>query len=216
MKQKKSTLWQVGASSSLAVLLLSVSAQGEEAGKKETSLQTAASTESASASDPSQPTSSHEHEGNTMKKTKTSQSSAASPSSSQTERVAQAIALAQQAREHAYVPYSKFRMGASVGTDKGVLLPGTVVENVSLGLAMCAERVALFSAVAQQAGRPDLLTLVAPRTDGQLTFPCGACLQVAMELGGPDLQVVACDPHGHCEEARVRDLATRLPYKGHK
>jgi hypothetical protein len=67
-----------------------------------------------------------------MKKTKAYESGAVSPVLLQTERVAQAIALARQAREHAYVPYSKFRMGAAVGTDKGVLLSGTVVENVSL------------------------------------------------------------------------------------
>lgn len=124
-----------------------------------------------------------------------------------------AVALASTARRRAYVPYSGFRMGAAVLTDKGVLVPGTLVENVSLGLAMCAERIALFAAVAQDAGNPVLLALVARRTNGRLTFPCGACLQVAMELGGPDLQVVAGDPDGAVERAVLRHLATQLPYK---
>lgn len=107
-------------------------------------------------------------------------------------------------------------MGAAVSTEEGTILPGTLVENVSLGLAMCAERSALFASVAQNAGRPRLLVLVSPRTEGKLTFPCGACLQVALELGGPDLQVVACDPDGESETAQVSDLAPQLPYKKRK
>src|SRR3954447_11791657 len=53
------------------------------------------------------------------------------------------------ARDRAYVPYSGFAMGAAVRCTDGTVVPGTLIENVSLGLAMCAERVALFSAVAQ-------------------------------------------------------------------
>ena len=124
-----------------------------------------------------------------------------------------AIAVARAARAHAYAPYSDFKMGAAVRTDKGILVPGSLVENVSLGLAMCAERVALFSSVALDAGRPNLLVLVSPRTDGKLTCPCGACLQVALELGGPDLHVEACDLQGTCEGMRLGDLAPRLPRK---
>jgi len=132
------------------------------------------------------------------------------------ERLTQAIALARAARERAYAPYSKFRMGAAVVTDKGTLVPGALVENVSLGLSMCAERAALFSTVAQNAGQPKALVLVSPRTDGQLTLPCGACLQVAHELGGPDLHVEACDLKGVCKGARLGDLAPQLPHKTQK
>jgi len=60
----------------------------------------------------------------------------------------QLVEAARAARERAYAPYSKFRMGSAVATAEGSTLTGAVVENVSLGLAMCAERVALFSAVA--------------------------------------------------------------------
>jgi cytidine deaminase len=89
---------------------------------------------------------------------------------------------------------------------------GVLVENVSLGLAMCAERVALFGAVA--AGhRPVALAVASPRTDGAITFPCGACLQVALELGGPDLQVVAVTVDGEIEQARLADLLPRGPRK---
>jgi cytidine deaminase len=132
------------------------------------------------------------------------------------ERIQELMTLAGKVRERAYAPYSGFRMGAAVDTEKGILLPGSLVENVSLGLAMCAERVALFSTIAQGAGRPTTLVLVAERTNGRFTFPCGACLQVALELGGPELQVIACDPEGKNEAARLGDLAPQLPYKGNQ
>ena len=73
-------------------------------------------------------------------------------------------------------------------TDAGDVVSGVIVENASLGLAMCAERVALFSTVALGA-RPVALALVAPRTGEELTWPCGACLQVALELGGADMRI---------------------------
>lgn len=131
----------------------------------------------------------------------------------ETTLINKAIELAREARKRAYAPYSGFRMGAAVGTENGVLVPGSLVENVSLGLAMCAERSALFSTVAQGAGRPTILVIVSPRTDGRLTFPCGACLQVAQELGGLELQIVACDLDGQQEIATIEDLAPRLPRK---
>ncbi|MEZ5409864.1 MAG: cytidine deaminase [Acidimicrobiales bacterium] len=105
------------------------------------------------------------------------------------------VQAAQEARSLAYVPYSRFAMGAAVRLDDDSIVLGALVENVSLGLAMCGERVALFASVcAGGDSRPVGLALVAPRTDGELTYPCGACLQVALELGGPDLAVVIADP----------------------
>ena len=59
-----------------------------------------------------------------------------------------ALEAARSARNRAYAPYSGFRMGAAVVTDRGSIITGALVENVSLGLAMCAERVALFASVA--------------------------------------------------------------------
>ena len=129
-------------------------------------------------------------------------------------RLKEVIDAAHRARERAYVPYSRFKMGAAVLTEKDVIVQGSLVENVSLGLAMCAERIALFSTIAQDAGKPELLVLVSRRTNDELTFPCGACLQVALELGGYKLQVVACDPGGAYEILTLHDLVSRLPYKG--
>lgn len=122
------------------------------------------------------------------------------------------IEAARAARERAYAPYSGFRMGAAVLTSDGNVLTGSLVENVSLGLAMCAERVALFSTVA--AGeRPSALVLVSPRTDGAITFPCGACLQVGLELGGHDLVVVAVASDGEIQQSTITELLPRGPHK---
>ncbi len=124
------------------------------------------------------------------------------------------IEIARQARAFSYVPYSKFAMGASVRFDGEHIVPGAVVENVSLGLAMCAERVALFAGVALGHGKPSALALVAPRTDGALTYPCGACLQVALELGGPDLIVLAAAADTRSFERRtVGELLPHAPRK---
>lgn len=124
------------------------------------------------------------------------------------------IERARQARERSYVPYSGFRMGAAVRTGDGSMRLGAVVENVSLGLAMCAERIALFASIAAGDARPSGLALVAPRTDGALTYPCGACLQVALELGGPDLTVVVADADGDSvESASVGELLPKGPRK---
>lgn len=119
---------------------------------------------------------------------------------------------AQDAREVAYAPYSKFDSGAAVRTDTGEVVTGAIIENISLGLAMCAERVALFGCIAN-GQRPTHLALRAPQTDGGLTMPCGACLQVALELGGPDLVVAAEGENGERMVATVGELLPHGPHR---
>lgn len=127
-------------------------------------------------------------------------------------RIITALRDATQAQQGAYAPYSKFKMGAAVVTSDGSVVRGALVENVSLGLAMCAERVALFSTVANDSGTPEILALVSRPTDGKLTWPCGACLQVAMELGGADMLIVASDGK-RTDSRRLHELAANLPHK---
>ena len=124
--------------------------------------------------------------------------------------IATAAAAASDARSRAYAPYSNFTMGAAAVAADGDVVDGVLVENVSLGLAMCAERVALFAAVTRSV-RPVVLAVCSKRTGGELTLPCGACLQVALELAGEDLTVVAVDPDGHIEHAPLRSLIPRAP-----
>lgn len=125
---------------------------------------------------------------------------------------AELLAAATAARDRSYAPYSDFHMGAAVRCADGTIVPGALVENVSLGLAMCAERGALFATVARGL-QPVALALVSRRTSGELTFPCGACLQVALELAGPKLAVIAADPDGATDAVTLADLLPRAPHR---
>ena len=126
--------------------------------------------------------------------------------------VDRAIQIASEARPASYSPYSGFPMGAAVIGSGGEAVKGVLVENVSLGLAMCSERVALFTAVSERM-KPVVLAVCSQRTGDELTFPCGACLQVALEVAGPELLVVAVDPDGHHEEMVLADLLPRGPHR---
>ncbi len=124
------------------------------------------------------------------------------------------IEAATDVSRNAYVPYSGFRTGAAVLTEDGEVHVGALVENLVFGVAMCAERVALFSAVAAGSSPPIALALVAPETAGQLTRPCGPCLQVAIELGGPEMTVISAPIAGGdrgYETTTVADLAPGIP-----
>jgi cytidine deaminase len=84
------------------------------------------------------------------------------------------------AREVAYAPYSKFRVGAAVRTRSGKIFTGSNVENASYGLSMCAERVAIFNAVSS--GDLEIVELALFTDASEPTPPCGACRQVLFEF----------------------------------
>ena len=90
------------------------------------------------------------------------------------------------AMANAYCRYSKFRVGAAVLTADGEIVAGCNVENASYGLTMCAERSAIFQAVAQ--GHRDLKAVVIVTPTRSPTPPCGACRQVINEFG-PNAEV---------------------------
>jgi cytidine deaminase len=113
----------------------------------------------------------------------------AAPSRPPTE--AQLIRAARTAAARAYAPYSKFRVGAAVVTEHGELFTGSNVENASYGLCNCAERTAIFSAVA--AGARAIRCVVVYTPTATATSPCGACRQVIHEFG-PEARVLSvCD-----------------------
>jgi cytidine deaminase len=122
------------------------------------------------------------------------------------DRVAALVAAAQRARERAHAPFSRFRVGAAVETMDGAIVTGCNVESASYGLTMCAERVAIFRAIAE--GHARFTRLAVAADTGDPTPPCGACRQVLWELAG-DLEVILADLHG--ERARYR-LAALLPH----
>ena len=87
---------------------------------------------------------------------------------------------AKVASRHAYCPYSNFAVGATVLTGDGSIFGGCNIENASLGLTICAERNAIFQAVA--AGKTDLRAVMVYTPTGSPTAPCGACRQVLNEF----------------------------------
>jgi cytidine deaminase len=102
---------------------------------------------------------------------------------------AAALAAALAARDRAYAPYSHFHVGAALWSRDGQLIAGCNVENASYGLAICAERATFAAAIARGWSRVDFAGLVVVGDTAGPIAPCGACRQVMLELGGPDLPV---------------------------
>ena len=93
---------------------------------------------------------------------------------------------ARKAAENAYAPYSGFRVGAALLFDDGFIATGCNVENVSYGLTICAERNALFSAVAQRGAAYKIVAIAVTNLNAAASPPCGACRQVLAEFASPD------------------------------
>ena len=113
------------------------------------------------------------------------------------------MATARACLERAYAPYSRFRVAAAVVDDRGRVFTGVNVENVSYGLSMCAERVAIFAAVAAGARRIAALAVASSGTE--LLSPCGACRQVMAEFAGPEVPVY-CEASGKPRSWTVAEL----------
>lgn len=90
------------------------------------------------------------------------------------------LAKALEAREKAYVPYSRFQVGAALLTKDGKIYTGCNVENASYGLTMCAERVVLYKAISE--GEKEFAALAVVADTPNPCSPCGACRQVLCEF----------------------------------
>lgn len=112
------------------------------------------------------------------------------------------VTRALEAREAAYAPYSAYAVGCAVLTSSGSVFSGCNVEISSYGLTMCAERLAVFSAVAAGERRIDRLVLA---TADQGT-PCGACLQVISDFGTPETEVTLTDETARTKNLKLKDL----------
>lgn len=101
---------------------------------------------------------------------------------------------AKQVSRNAYAPYSSFRVGASLLAEDGEIYVGCNVENGSYGLTNCAERTALFTAVADGRGRGDFAALMLYIPGETCHSPCGACRQVLREFLAPEALIYStCD-----------------------
>jgi len=87
--------------------------------------------------------------------------------------------------KNAYAPFSKFRVGAAILTSKGDIFVGCNVENSSYGMTNCAERTAIFSAIAAKGPNLEIVAVAVTNAQAVACSPCGACRQVIYEFG-PD------------------------------
>ena len=113
------------------------------------------------------------------------------------------IWVAEKAMERAHAPYSNYKVGAALICTDGTIFKGCNIENASYGLTNCAERTALFSAVA--AGKTEFAAIAIAASGESVPFPCGACRQVLAEFCGPDFPVHIKSPGG-CETIPLGEL----------
>jgi cytidine deaminase len=116
------------------------------------------------------------------------------------------ISAATAARDLAYAPYSGFQVGAALVTNAGKIYTGCNVENLSLGLTICAERSAIATAVAQ--GSKDFIAIAVVTAGKKPAVPCGACRQIMAEFN-PGMKIIAATVDGKVQEF---DLAELLPF----
>jgi cytidine deaminase len=114
------------------------------------------------------------------------------------------IAAARAATQNAHAPYSNFHVGAAVLLESGEVFTGCNVENASYGLTNCAERTAIFSAIAAK-GKIQLAAVAAFVASGTACSPCGACRQVIAEFSQPDTLILYQGPGG-VVETTIADL----------
>ena len=116
------------------------------------------------------------------------------------------IRMAKEARELAYAPYSRYRVGAAVLTADGQVYTGSNVENAAYPSSLCAERVAIFKAVSEGHRKLDAVAVVT-KNGGS---PCGGCRQVMREFGGTELLILIADETGALlEEFTMEQLLPR-------
>jgi len=118
--------------------------------------------------------------------------------------IEQLMEEAKKAREKAYVPYSKFGVGAAILTTDGKVYHGCNIENAAYSLCNCAERTALFKAYSE--GDRDFQMMAVVADTDRPCSPCGACRQVISELCPSNMKVILTNLKGDVEELTVAEL----------
>ncbi|HEY1657227.1 MAG TPA: cytidine deaminase [Candidatus Sulfotelmatobacter sp.] len=93
------------------------------------------------------------------------------------------VAAARKVMKNAHAPYSQFRVGAAILLTNGRIFPGCNIENSSYGMSNCAERTAIFTAVAECGPKIEIRAVAVVNEQGVPCSPCGACRQVIYEFG---------------------------------
>jgi len=104
------------------------------------------------------------------------------------------VKIASEAKQNAYAPYSGFKVGAAVVTDKGNIYTGINIENASYGATNCAERTAVFKAVSNGERKIDIVAISSESED--FIFPCGICRQVLAEFAHKDTKIICSKKNG--------------------
>lgn len=116
----------------------------------------------------------------------------------------QLIEAAKKARELAYVPYSRFKVGAALLTKDGRIFGGCNIENAAYSVCNCAERTALFKAWSE--GASDYAAIAVVAETNRPVPPCGACRQVISELCPPEMPVILTNLKGDVQTLTVSEL----------
>ncbi|MDQ0161304.1 cytidine deaminase [Aeribacillus alveayuensis] len=116
----------------------------------------------------------------------------------------QLLEEAKVAREMAYAPYSKFKVGAAIETVDGKIYKGCNIENAAYSMCNCAERTALFKAISE--GDQEFKALAVVADTNRPVPPCGACRQVIAELCPIDMKVILSNLKGDIQELTVEEL----------
>jgi cytidine deaminase len=103
-----------------------------------------------------------------------------------------------RAAQNSYSPYSNFKVGAALQLTTGEVVTGTNVENVTLGLTICAERSALVSAISQFGPKVRIAAVAVANLNSSASPPCGACRQMLAEFIVPDAPIVFPVSDGNC------------------
>ncbi|WP_449623138.1 cytidine deaminase [Robertmurraya sp. Marseille-Q9965] len=121
----------------------------------------------------------------------------------------QLVESARKVKENAYIPYSKFPVGAALLLSDGKVITGVNVENVSFGATNCAERTAIFTAVAQGYKKGDFKAIAVSGDTEDYLPPCSICRQVLVEFCSPDMPVYLTNEKKDILELKLKEL---LPY----
>ncbi|EPY6472070.1 cytidine deaminase [Clostridium sporogenes] len=114
------------------------------------------------------------------------------------------IKKAIEARENAYVPYSKFKVGAALLTEDNTIYTGCNIENASYGATNCAERTAIFKAISE--GHNKIKAIAVVGSFEEYTYPCGICRQVISEFANGNIDIIIVKDKNNYEIKKLDEI----------